>query len=94
MLRLNDRHGKARAMLYLNPDRGGNLRFTDTTGYHRLQMMLHEDGTPQISIFNEAGRTRTYIGIGDETRPAIRIRDQDLQGIWAAPPPGSSTPSR
>lgn len=85
MFRLNDRFGKARAMFYLNPERGGNLRFTDTTGYHRLQMMLRETGEPQIWLGNEGGRTRTYVGIGDHTTPAFQAAGEDLKWIWWAP---------
>ena len=92
--RLNDEEGKARTMWYLNPDRGGNLRFTDLNGNHRLQMMLSAEGEPRIWVCNEDGRAQTHVGLGHAGAPAITISDENLDWVWIAPPGTPISPTR
>jgi hypothetical protein len=87
-LRLNDEAGRARAMWFLYPGRGGSLRFTDTTGHHRIQLVFSPEGNTEFWMGSEEGRTRTWLGTATAGSPGIVFNDAYSQWLWAAPPSG------
>lgn len=92
LLRLNDVNGKARAMLYVNRERGGGLRIMDTDGERRIEMELHATGEPEMRISDPNGRTRTLIRLDQPEKPSIVVLDEGGAALWSSPgreaPPG------
>jgi hypothetical protein len=85
VLRLNDINGKARAMLYLDRERGGGLRFIDTDGEHRVEMFLPRSGDPEVRLNNAKGALRTRLMLANPGQPALQALDDEGSEIATFP---------
>lgn len=84
MLRLNDLNGRARALLYLNPERGGTFRLLDQEGESRLALLLMEDGRSEIVMNDPRDGSWTRLAVPSPARPALATGDS-AGAIWSSP---------
>ena len=88
VLRLNNRGGRAAAMLTVRDDGAVALRLYDTAEQERAEIRLDEHGTPVISLTGANGRPRVLLSAeetGEAGAPRIVLRDRLGRAVWSAP---------
>lgn len=88
VLRLNNRNGRAAAVLTVRDDGAVALRLFDTAETERAEIMLDEHGTPKFSLTGANGRPRVVLTAeetGDAGGQRIVLRDRVGRAVWTAP---------
>jgi hypothetical protein len=86
---LVDGHGSTHAALGMSEGGGPALEFYDSD--HRVRVVFDMTGTgdPRLFLMDADGLIRTVVGLGlgNDGRPFIRLRDRDGKVIWSVPKP-------
>ncbi len=88
ILRLNNRNGRAAAILTVRDDGAVAIRLFDTAEQERAEIRLDEHGTPAFSLTGANGRPRVVLTAEENAEAGeqrIVLRDRLGRRVWSAP---------